>query len=195
MFSVPGNFIGDFKTGDNIKYNLQVLEFLYGHYENAGWSERRLRKPITITLVSIIEAILHELHFRATHYTREGVANLASDVVSYMQGKTIDNLSKYIASAKLHNLFQTTDGRFYENLDELRKLRNKIHIQNWDELERDEHSAFTDSRKLLAEKALEFICKFLSHHHPRSPSLAENVGSFEFPWPEHFRTNADTMQW
>lgn len=59
MFTVNSGFIGEFKTGDNINYNLDCLKALYAAQNAASPSEARLLcKPITIILVSIIEALL-----------------------------------------------------------------------------------------------------------------------------------------
>jgi hypothetical protein len=52
MFSIQSTFIGDFKLGDNIAYNLDVLEVLYERFEAADADEKRLLcKPITVLLV------------------------------------------------------------------------------------------------------------------------------------------------
>ena len=50
---------------------------------------RLLCKPITILLVSIVEALLYDFHFRIQRHTFEGVANLADSVISYVRGKKI----------------------------------------------------------------------------------------------------------
>ena len=50
--------------------------------------------------------------------------------INYIRGKHIDELDKYISSAKKHDLFDEPDSDFYEALDQLRKLRNRVHIQN-----------------------------------------------------------------
>jgi hypothetical protein len=73
----------------------------------------------------------------------------------YIRLKKIDEFDKYIASATKHDLFNLADSGFYQQLDELRRLRNRIHIQNTrNDFERNEYDAFNDDRKALAEKAL-----------------------------------------
>jgi hypothetical protein len=65
MFSIESKFIGNFKLGDNIVHNLNVLDLLYRVYadeDNEG--KRLLCKPIILLLVSIIEAVLYDLHDR-----------------------------------------------------------------------------------------------------------------------------------
>ena len=42
MFTVPSNFIGTFKTGDNINHNLSVLRLLYEQYNASDDLNRKL---------------------------------------------------------------------------------------------------------------------------------------------------------
>jgi len=82
MFTVSSGFIGEFKTGDNIIYNLSCLRVLYSAQNSASSSESQLfSKPITIKMVSIIEALLHDLFYRITNHTSEGVQNIATKVL------------------------------------------------------------------------------------------------------------------
>lgn len=154
MFTVKANFIGDFKTGDNINYNLKILNQFYELNKNLGEDERiLLLKPIILIIVSIIEAVLHDFYFRIRKHTNEGVPNLGSLIIDYIRGKNFDQLSYYIESVKKHNIFNFQKIDFYEKLDQLRKLRNRIHIQNKYNYEPiDEERAFTNSEKILAER-------------------------------------------
>jgi len=187
MFNISANFIGDFKTGDNINYNFRLLAILYRHYEAAEEDEKRLLcKPIIIILVSIIEAVLHDFHMRIRVFTREGVKNLADSVISYVQGKELDELAKYIASAKKHDLFEAADVRFYDDLTELRKLRNRIHIQNAQSLRpADEEEAFSEAKMTLSERALEKVLKTMTSKYARG-RVSQYVSDFKCPWEAHF---------
>lgn len=113
MVTINSNFIGNFKLGDNICFNLKILKTLY-NCRLAGNAEQKthLRKPIILLNVSIIEAVLYDFHARVKTFTREGVANLSATVVAYMQGKQIDELERYIASAKKHDLFDQKATKF-----------------------------------------------------------------------------------
>jgi hypothetical protein len=55
-------FIWNFKHGDNILYNLEILQTLYETGVTAK-NKSRLNKPITITIISIIEAILVDFSY------------------------------------------------------------------------------------------------------------------------------------
>jgi hypothetical protein len=186
MFEIPSNFIGTFKIGDNINHNLGILQVLYRSYAAATPDDqRRLCKPITITLVSIVEACLYDFHKRARTNMWEGIAGLAGTALDYIRTKHIDQFEACITSARKHRLFGADDP-FYEDLTLLRKLRNRIHIQNrWNELEPDEWNAFTQQRKVLAERALEKVAKTLSSQHPRPPHIHGYVAKFICPWTEH----------
>lgn len=188
MFTVSSDFVGSFKTGDNINHNLRLLSLLYKYFEKASSDERRLLcKPILLLLISIIEAVLHDFHRRIKFNIVEGVDNLTSEVLDYIRGKKIDELEKYIASAKKHDLFWQNNqfSNFYELLDRLRRIRNRIHIQNVNgDLEPADYNCFTEKRKILAEKALEIILKTMVEKYGRGAS--KYVKEFELPWDEHY---------
>jgi len=180
--------MASFKTGDNINHNLRILKLLYDFYENGNDVQRNLLcKPIILLLVSILEAILHDFHVRIKTYTMEGVKNLAISVVNHIRNRKIDELDKYIASAKKHNFFDTPNENLYEKMDDLRKLRNRIHIQNTKHhFEPDEDAAFNEKRKILAEKVLEKTLKTMDTKYSRSSDFAGHVGDFQLPWDEYF---------
>jgi hypothetical protein len=166
----------------------QGTKLLYRHYAEADERERRLLcKPIILLLVSIIEAVLHDLHTRIKTFTIEGVQNLATSAGDYIRLKKIDEFEKYIASAKKHDLFNLADSGFYQQLDELRRLRNRIHIQNTrNDFERNECDAFNDDRKVLAEKALEKTMRTMAEKFTR---IHDHVDEFKLPWDAHFPTS------
>jgi hypothetical protein len=196
MVIISGNFIGDFKTGDNVNCNIATLELLY-EYSTIGYSQRRyLRKPITIIIVSIIEAVLHDFHMRAKFFTREGVASLADQVIDHIRGRQQEDFEKYIASARKHDLLNSPNGGLYQTLDELRRLRNRVHIQNAGrDFEPDETLAFSEERKILGEQALEYTCKIMSANHARSPQVGGYVQDFRFPWSAYFPKADQLLEW
>jgi hypothetical protein len=192
MFVVSSKFIGSFRLAENINHNFSVLALLYRYYEQEDEDGKRLlRKPIIVLLVSIIEAVLHDYHTRIRTFTREGVANLAQSVIDYISVKHIDELEKYIASARKHKLFGT-DPDFYEILDELRRLRNRVHIQNTNEdFEPGDRHAFTERRKTAAEVALEKTLKVMAAKYPGTDHL-NSAADFSLPWNEYYRYGVTT---
>ena len=101
MIEICSYFIGKYKVGDNINHNCEILELLYRFYEQSKEKEKKLLcKPITIAIISIIEALLYDFHFRAYTFTREGIKNITDEILSYIRDRKIDKLEKYISSAK-----------------------------------------------------------------------------------------------
>lgn len=186
MVTINSNFIGNFKLGDNICFNLKILTVLYDYRATANAQKRLLlRKPIILLNISIVEAVLHDLHGRIRTFTVEGVANLSDSVISYVRGKTIDELEKYIASAKRHDLFDQDDESFYETLDDLRKLRNRVHIQNTKKhFEPNDQDAFSEGRLILSEQALELVMLAMARKFPRPNH--NFVEDFVLPWDPYF---------
>jgi len=186
MFSVSSDAIGSFKTGDNINHNLRILVLLYKYYDDAiPYDQNLLRKPIILLLVTIVEAVLHDFHARIVHNVSEGVSNLTDEVIAYIRGKKIDELEKYIVSARRHDFFDAGHTNFYDALDQLRKVRNRVHIQNIRvELESSDYHVFTERRKIMAEKAVELVLKTMAKKYGRGAS--RYVKDFELPWSEYF---------
>lgn len=191
MVTISSSFIGDFKLGDNIVHNLEIMGLLYRQYEIANQQEKRLLcKPIIVLLVSIVDAVLYDFHTRIRYFTNEGVQNVAeSSLKAIREMKGIDKLDKYIRTAENHTLFGPKNSVLYTELDDLRKLRNRIHIQNTKkEFELDEYKAFNDGRKQLAERVLEEILQTMSDKYSRKHNY---VRDFELPWDSYFTNETD----
>ena len=78
MKVIKPRFIGNFKLGDNIAYNFKILQILYNAQAQLNNDNDRclLNKPITIILMSIIEAILHDYFFRINNHSIENSINI-----------------------------------------------------------------------------------------------------------------------
>ena len=183
-FTVSSGFIGNFKLGDNINHTLDVLAVLYRTQQADNSS--LLCKPIIVFIGSICEAILYDLLcVRIKWHTVEGVKNIGKDVLAYVRRKHFDKFEHYIVSVKKHHLLK--DARLYDSLDDLRKLRNRIHIQNTKRhFDDDDGAAFTMDRQREAEKTLEKVIKIMANDYPRKPSCQGHVRDFQLPWSEHF---------
>jgi hypothetical protein len=187
MFTVSSGFIGNFKLGDNINHNLRILAYLYERQADPDdLNSCLLRKPAIILIGSICEAILYDLHLRMRTYTTEGVRGIATSVLDYVRGKKIDKFETYIASAKKHKLLGSPNEDIYENLDQLRKLRNRVHIQNEkNHFEQNDSQAFSHDRQIAAERTLETLAKTMSSKYSRHSSVKGYVADFQFPWNAH----------
>lgn len=188
MFTVSAGFIGNFKLGDNINHNLEILAYLYqcqaDRYDSDAWL---LRKPAIIILGSICEAILYDLHARMKMYTLEGVRGIGISVLNYVRGKQLDRFEHYISSARKHSLLGPPTDAIYNELEQLRKLRNRIHIQNEkSEFEPNDSQAFSRIRQISAEQTLEKLMKAIANNYRRPPNVGSHVRDFQLPWNEHF---------
>ena len=183
MFTVSARFIGNFKLGDNINHNLSILAYLYQRQSDENdKSSWLLRKPIIIIIGSIYEAILYDLHLRMKTYTVEGVREAASSVLSYARGKRIDKFKLYITSAMKHLLLGSQSESIYNDLEELRKLRNWVHIQNEkNHFKPNDSQAYSNDRQVSAERALEKLTKIISTNHPRPSHASYHAYDFQFP--------------
>ena len=188
MVTVSARFMGSFKLGDNIHHNLDILTYMYERLDDENDTDASLlRKPIIVLIASVAEAVLHDLHMRMKTHTIEGVRGVANSVLTYVRGKQIDKFDTYIVSARKHSLLGPPSEKIYSDLEELRKLRNRIHIQNEKgHFEPDDSRAFNAERQATAERTLESLMKHISDKHPRAEGAQGYVGDFQLPWDEHF---------
>lgn len=186
MQRFDSSFIGSFKLGDNINYNLSVLKRLYEYYESSSRDKKHLlHKPIIIMISSIIEAILYDFYKRAKLHTREGIANIKIEILTHIRSeKGLSKFGRYIETAKRHDLFSDMGSNFYKDLTELSKIRNRVHIQNdKKEFEPDDQQAFNSTRKRLAERTLESVMRIMAERHSRGEGIRGHVADFHLPWP------------
>jgi hypothetical protein len=183
MVTYSSGFIGSFKLGDNVVHNLAILRELYA-IQNTGTSEQAelLRKPIVVFIGAVAEAILYDLYvIKISAFTREGVPSIPLSVLEEIREKTIDEFGKYIANARSQSLLGTPS-ELYDSLDELRKLRNRVHIQNAKEhFEPNESDAFNESRQREAETTLERLVAYMATNHLRTKGR-QHVADFILPW-------------
>lgn len=174
-------FIGDFKVGDNIARNARVLCKLSELNEDGAFN-----KLMLIQAGSIIEAALSEIVFRAQNFNLEGVPNISEADRAAIAKKEIERFKTLIDVMKKYKILDGLGADVYNELDTLRKYRNRVHIQNDTEVEgvpRDEGRAFNDA---ILKWALAFNVRILDHlnaRFPRPKDLEQYAHKFEVPNP------------
>lgn len=178
-----GVFFWDFKRMDNTNYNFEILETLCRVKKDNG-DNSYFNKPIIITIVSIIECILYDFVRRVTEHRRELIPNLDQTAVDDTRGKILDQLEPLVAHIRKNNLLRASTGdSIYDDLDYLRRVRNRIHIQNYQQqLARDEHNIWTDSNIKMAGQTLERVCEVLCHVYPRPNADFVSITDFPRHW-------------
>jgi hypothetical protein len=188
MHTVNNTFITNFKIGDNIHHNLEVLKSLYASEELLPEKRKKyLEKPITVILVCICEAIIFDFIERSKILTREGIIGLPEASLIELRQSNTWNFEKKINLFNRLNILQTNNEHVYEYLEKLSWLRNRMHIQNEkNRFEADEIKAFKKSRRVEAEKMLELLMKKISKLYPRPKQMHGYVKDFELPWADYF---------
>lgn len=175
-------FFWDFKRMDNVNYNFQIIEELFKIKINNN-ENTQLNKPIILILTAIIECILYDFVRRVTEHRKELIQGLDEEIIDDTRNKICDQFEPLIAHAKKHNLLQDDQGKIYQDLDFIRKLRNRIHIQNrQNQLDRDEYKIWTDTNVVMASEALEKICDTLCNIYPRPNRELISMIDFPRPW-------------
>jgi hypothetical protein len=164
-----GNFIGSFKIGDNIIYNLNSLNILYSLYQKIKEEDKPfLLKPMITQIAFIIEAVLYDFRGRARSHTREKSLNIEQNLISTFQEKTNDQFNFLIDQARKHKIFNDDTNLICEKLNKLRLVRNRVHIQNKEnQFPRDEFDVFTLDTLKEAEFLLKYILQYMVENHPR----------------------------
>lgn len=186
-FEVNSSFIGEFKSGDNIVYNLSILEALYDAYDSTPSRKRVfLTKPIVLQIACVVEAVLVDLALRMLLNTREGVDSLPPATLVKVRKqveKSRDRLTfrRLISILAKSNVFNE-DPSFYARLVELSKLRNRVHISNRTRMEPlNEGVLFRDHVKVNAERLCEELVRKMVTDFSRGKYFTY-VEPFRFPW-------------
>lgn len=170
---------------DNVNYNFQIVEALYAA-KRANANNPLFNKPILITLVSMIECMLYDVICRVQQHRYDPFPNITQPIIDYFRGiSETDELKKIVARVQSQNLLQIAPGQtLYLDLDRLRVIRNRLHIQNrYGSLPRDEIHAFTNTNLSMAEQSFERVCEVLSNTYPRgNPPAQIPMTDFPRPW-------------
>lgn len=177
--SLDCNIFGDFKIGDNAAYNADLLSDLVE--ANKGG---KFNKSIVLQAASLIEVAAIQIFYRATHYNREGVPNIVEADRNTIAEKQIDKFAVVIDNLKKYHVLDGLGAKIYDKLHNLRKFRNKIHIQSDVKLQGascDEDELFTDD---TTDCAIDLSWKVLNHlqdHYPRPNVIKGFVRKLRLP--------------
>jgi hypothetical protein len=163
-------FIWNFKHGDNIIYNFKILQALYLSRSDDNIPGYNIfNKPITITIVSIVESILIDLLIRidqATSHLPAGVSQVTLNQIKkdiekqkkpikieddigeriYLKRKMYQ-FREIINILEKYELFGKKTDDFYKSLKEFGEMRNRVHIENYHRnFEDRERDVFTQYR-------------------------------------------------
>ena len=182
MRELNSNFIFEFKAGDNICYNFEILKQLYEAKSKLPKNKKALfNKPIIIIIVSIIEAIFKDFYERIRS-TNELIDILSSDTLKYFESKDLRTFESLIIAFKKHNILDV-EPFFYDYLDFLRKVRNRVHIKlNKGDLAPDDRNVFNERILEKSEIICETVITKMDMSYCRNILLHHYVDSFYIPW-------------
>jgi hypothetical protein len=176
---IPWNFVGDFKVGDNLVFNADLLCKLTEANKGGAFN-----KLILLQVGSILEAALAQIIYRAQNFKREGVPSISETDRAVIEGKKIDKFSSVIDVLKKYKVLDALGTDIYDELHKLRKYRNKIHIQEDIEIEgvsRDEGIAFSIEICTWALGLNVRVLKHLSEKLGRPPHIEDYVNPLLVP--------------
>lgn len=167
---------------DNTNYNFHIVETLCNHV--ASKNDTLFYKPIILLITAIIECILYDFAKRVTEHSQEKIPNIDNESIFDTRSKNLDDLQPLLDHVKKNNLMRINDDdSLYDDLNTLRKMRNRIHIQNkWNSLDKDEYKIWTKQNVQFAGYLLERICEVLCHVYPRPNANFIPMSYFPKPW-------------
>lgn len=177
--NITCNFIGDFKVGDNILAGADALCRLWEQNEGCTFN-----KLMVVQAGSIVEAALDQIIYRAQRYVREGVPNIPANELETIRGTTIERFNNIIQAMRGRSLLDGLGANIYDELDCLRQLRNRIHIQFDDRpvnVGRDDSEAFADETVAWALRLCIQVLTYLSNEYPRPAGLAAYAHNISIP--------------
>lgn len=189
-FEVNSSFIGEFKSGDNIVYNLAILQILYDSYEGTVPDRQALlTKPIVFQIACVVEAVLVDLALRILQHTREGVPSLPPSKLAKVR-KKVEKSKDHLGFRRVISIFAESntfdeEPEFYSRLVQLSTVRNRVHISNRKHMEPlDEVDLFLEGAKVDAESLCEELVKKCASTFARGPHI-KYVKPLRFPWQAH----------
>jgi len=179
-------FIWDFKIGDNILYNLDILFELVDDYNNL---ERTYGKPVSVIAVSIMEAIMVDFIYRlydATSHFPKSLSFKESEIKLRLKGETTKvphtlpsgqevvhyklknfNFAPMVQVYKEFNLLGE-NVKIYRFLLASARLRNRLHITNYfNNFEKDENVTFSEKRVQNTLSALAWFFNYFATEYKR----------------------------
>lgn len=172
-------FIGDFKVGDNLVFNADLLCKLVSSDESASFN-----KLIVLQAGAIIEAALSQIIYRAQNFNREGVPNISEADRLEIEGKKVERFKAIIDVMKKYKILDSYGQGIYDELDRLREYRNKVHIQTdigIKGVSRDEEKAFSDDIRKWALQLNVSLLRHLSEQFPRPKDLEQFAHELTVP--------------
>jgi len=140
----------------------------------------KFNKPIIILIAAISEACLYELVTRARFNVREGVPNISQRHLEAIRSSKKDGLDYLTKTCKQLKILGHPKSDIYSNLEEVARLRDRIHIQNKHGFQPAcEKTAFSEEKLVISEKTLEQILVILSRNYPRRLCYTEPI---YLPW-------------
>ena len=177
--TIPVNFVGNFKTGDNLVYNGGVLAGLIEKNDDGLFN-----KMAVLQAASILETSLYEIIFRAQKFNREGVPTISEIDRADISTKTYDKLNNIIECMKKYKLLDSCQSDIYNELHKLRKYRNKIHIHlpiEISDVPADEADAFSDEIAKWALSLCFDVLSFLNRNLSRPAHIKGHVADLTLP--------------
>lgn len=169
---------------DNVNYNFKIVELLYKAKQQNG-NDPHFNKPIILILMAIVECMMYDLIKRITQHRNDPFPNMDFSIVSFFRvTPETDFFEKLINRFQSQNLFRVLPGdSLYDDLEQLRKVRNRLHIQNRRNLlDKDEYNVFTSIELSRAERSFERVCEILCNTYPRWNKQPLPMTAFPKPW-------------
>lgn len=182
MQSFSSSFMCDFPTSDNVHYNLIDLAELYRikrtrvHMSHSG----SIIKPKIMIISSCIEAILYDFFQKASRDKRSIARASTVDLKKFVKAKTFYSLIESLKD--LDSIFTES---LIEDLDEVRLIRNRIHLQRRPNMPYvKDRRVFTEQQLSLSERSLESLLITVTENFSRNLKKSYTK-SYQLPWTSY----------
>lgn len=169
-------FIWNYKRGDNIIYNFEILATLYRSSSKLP-KPGIFNKPITITIVSILEAILNDFLDRLFEATKHLPKNIPLETLRKVKAemrrakrpaktkggrlyyrRKMYRFTEIVSILERQKLFGAKGAEIYALLKLSGNMRDCVQLKNYcATLEEDEHEVFNSERLCSLERVLDLL--------------------------------------
>lgn len=175
----------DYKRRDNVDYNFKIIESMIDSIKDS--SEYCYYKPIFLIISSIIECLLYDFLKKIYEHRYEKVPNLDKGDIEALQNIDLPNkLTNFSDICKKYSLLGR-DQEIYDRIQNIAKIRNRIHIQNQKNFRPlDESELWTKDQVKLCGSLLKDIFILMCERYPRPEKTTNHsnppLSNFPEPW-------------
>jgi len=169
----------DLNRKRNVNFNFLIVDSLCRIPQKAN-----LNKPAILIIAAIVECLFYEFIRYVNEHEGKKMPGLDEEAVTVIRDINTDKFRDLVRHMKTINFYKEVVGsQLYDELELLRNMRNRIHIQNdYEVLDDEEELIWTETNLCLAGNVLKKTCKILCQVYLVKGGKMLSFKEFPEPW-------------